>query len=414
MKRPTRLVPLLALLSLPALIFATRAPAAETTVRTANANVEAPAAFDNKTNDFISQAEFDANRAVFEEEEGIEEGLGPIFNHTSCRNCHLNPVTGGPSQIFELRAGHFNGTNFIPHPGGDLIQENAINAAIQERILEGNEVRTFRTSTNILGDGFVEAVANETLLAIRSAQPSSMRGTALQVEMFEAPGRTRVGRFGWKDQHASLLSFSATAYLAEMGITSPFQPAELTSNGRSVAAFDPVPDPEDDGDDVEAFAAFMRATKAPPPDATLAATTDAINGRTRFGAIGCAVCHVASIVTSPPGNVINGGTFTVPPALGNKTIHPYSDFLLHNVGTGDGIVQTTALPETLPQFTRNIMRTGPLWGVRTHTRLMHDGRAFTFNEAILDHAGQATEVINRYRALSSSQKREIVRFLESL
>ena len=77
-------------------------------------------------------------------------------------------------------------------------------------------------------------------------------------------------------------------------------------------------------------------------------------------------------------------------------------------------MQTTALPETLPQFTRNIMRTGPLWGVRTHTRLMHDGRAFTFNEAILDHAGQATEVINRYRALSSSQKREIVRFLESL
>jgi CxxC motif-containing protein (DUF1111 family) len=414
MKRPTRLPPLLALLALPALAIATSAPAAEDTVTAAAAATEAPAAFDNKTNGFLPQGTFDADRAIFEEEEGIADGLGPIFNHTSCRNCHLNPVSGGPSQVFELRAGHFDGTNFIPHPGGDLIQENAINAAIQERVLEGNEVRTFRTSTNILGDGFVEAVTNETLLAIRSAQPSSVRGTALQVDMFEAPGKTRVGRFGWKDQHASLLSFSATAYLAEMGITSPFQPHELTSAGRSVAAFDSVPDPEDDGEDVDAFAAFMRATKAPPPDATLAATADAINGRKRFSDIGCAVCHVASIVTSPVGNVINGGTFTVPAPLANKTIHPYSDFLLHNVGTGDGIVQTTALPDTLPQFTRNIMRTAPLWGVRTHTRLIHDGRAFTFNEAILDHAGQATDAVNRYRALSAAQKREIVRFLESL
>jgi CxxC motif-containing protein (DUF1111 family) len=378
------------------------------------APAEAPAAFDNVTNGFTPQAQFDADRAVFEEEEGPADGLGPIFNHTSCRNCHFNPVSGAVSQILELRAGHFDGSKFIPHPGGDLIQENAIDARIQERVLEGNEVRTFRTSTNILGDGFLEAVANETIEAIRAAQPSSMRGTILRVTMFEAPGRDRIGRFGWKNQHASLLSFSAGAYLAEMGITSPFAPQEESSAGRSVAPFDKVPDPEDDGEDVEAFARFMRSTKAPPPDPTLSLTTDALNGKKRFSDIGCAVCHVATIVTSPPGNVINGGAFTVPPALGTKAIHPYTDMMLHNIGTSDNIVQTTALPETLPQFTRTVMRTAPLWGVRTHTRLLHDARAFTFNEAILDHAGQATSVTNSYRALSSTQKREIVRFLESL
>jgi hypothetical protein len=131
----------------------------------------APAAFDGKTNGFTTQAQFDADRAIFEEAEEADEGLGPIFNHNSCRACHLNPVTGGPSQIFEVRAGHFDGSKFIPHPGGDLIQDNAIDPRIQERVLDGNEVRTFRVSTNTLGAGFVEAISNDTLLAIRAAQP---------------------------------------------------------------------------------------------------------------------------------------------------------------------------------------------------------------------------------------------------
>jgi len=86
----------------------------------------------------------------------------------------------------------------------------------------------------------------------------------------EAPDQTRVGRFGWKNSVATLLSFSAGAYLFEMGITSPLQPREQTSLGRSVAFADTVADPEDTGgeeghgEDVEAFTRFMRSTKAPP------------------------------------------------------------------------------------------------------------------------------------------------------
>ena len=193
-----------------------------------------------------------------------------------------------------------------------------------------------------------------------------------------------------------------------MGITTPFLPTENTSNGNSVAQYDTVPDPEDDGADVFIFADFMRATKAPPRDEALAATPDAQIGSQLFDQIGCAICHVRNIVTAPPGTVINGGTFTVPPALGNKRIHPFSDFLLHDVGTGDGIVQNG------PQSTRNKLRTPPLWGMRTRNRLMHDGESLTRNEAILRHAGEATSVINNYRALSNTNTNRLITFLNSL
>src|SRR6185503_11784902 len=280
---------------------------------------DAPAGFDDLTNGLVSQAQFDLDRETFEERETIDDGLGPVYNAQACAECHQNPVTGAISQITELRAGHFDGFSFLNHAGGSLINDRAINAGIQERVLGGNEVRTFRTSLNTLGDGFVECIDSNTLLAILNSQPFGMRGQFIQVPVLEANNVLRGGRFGWKNQHASLVSFSADAYLNEMGITSPLQPTENTSNGNSVAAFDTVTDPEDDGTDVQAFARFMRATKAPPRDTALAATFDAQQGDILFNQIGCNTCHVRSIVTAPAGTAINGGAFVVPTALGNKT-----------------------------------------------------------------------------------------------
>ena len=369
---------------------------------------DAPAGFDNRTNGFLTQAQFDAARAVFEEREGDDDGLGPVYNAQSCVECHQNPVAGGISQVTELRAGHFNGTSFVDHPGGSLINDRALHPDIQERVLGGNEVRTFRTSLNTLGDGFVEAISNTTLQNLAASQPAALRGTIVNVPVLEAGGALRVGRFGWKNQHASLLSFSADAYLNEMGITSPLQPQENTSAGRSVADFDEVPDPEDQGEDVQLFADFMRSTKAPPPDAALAATVDAQQGAVLFNQVGCNVCHTPRIVTAPAGTLINGGAFTVPAALGNRAIRPFGDFLLHDVGTGDGIVQNGG------QATRNMVRTAPLWGVRTRGRLMHDGDTLNRNESILRHAGQATSVINSYRGLTTNQKNQLITFLNSL
>jgi CxxC motif-containing protein (DUF1111 family) len=369
---------------------------------------EAPAGFDNQTNGMVDQATHEADMEVFAEQEFIEDGLGPVYNAQSCGECHQNPVVGAISQVTELRAGHFNGATFVEHPGGSLINDRAINANFQERVLAANEVRTFRASLNTLGDGFVEAIDSNTIVAIANAQPAGLRGTFIQVPVLEAGNALRGGRFGWKNQHASLISFSADAYLNEMGITSPLQPTENTSNGNSIASIDTVPDPEDDGEDIEIFARFMRATKAPPRDTALAATADAVAGSNLFNAIGCNICHVRDIVTSPPGTAINGGDFTIPAALGNKRIHPFSDFLLHNVGTGDGIVQNGG------QSTRNQVRTPPLWGMRSRGRLGHDGETVNRNEMILRHFGQANPVINNYLLLSDTQKNQLITFLNSL
>jgi CxxC motif-containing protein (DUF1111 family) len=390
-------------------VFSILAAALMVTVAfTQSGPAEAPTGFDDQTNGFVNQTQFDADRAVFEERETIDDGLGPVYNAQACAECHQNPVTGALSQVTELRAGHFDGLLFVSHPGGSLINDRAIDPSIQERVLGGNEVRTFRTSLNTLGDGFVECIDSNTLAAISSRQPLGMRGQFIQVPVLEANNQLRGGRFGWKNQHASLLSFSADAYLNEMGITSPLQPTENTSNGHPVEAFDKVPDPDNDGADVEAFARFMRATKAPPRDDVLAATSDAQRGDQLFTLIGCDVCHVRSITTAPAGTVINQGAFTVPPALGSRTIHPFGDFLLHNVGTGDGIVQNGGAS------TRNKVRTAPLWGMRTRDRLMHDGESLTRNEAILRHAGEAGPVIFNYRNLSSADKNALITFLNSL
>jgi len=377
---------------------------------------EAPAGFDNETNGLLTQAEFDVVLETFEEREDEDEGLGPVYNAQSCAECHQNPVSGGTSQITELRVARLSGGIFYSDPpGGSLINDRAIHPDIQERVRGADNLSTPRSSLNLLGDGFVEAISNSTLEAIRASQPSFARGTLVAVPVLEAGGNLRYGRFGWKNQQATLLSFSADAYLNEMGITSPLQPTENSSYGASVAAFDEVPDPEDEataeapfGEDAEAFATFMRATKVPPRDDVLAATFDAQVGETLFSQIGCDLCHIPSIQTAAPGTVINGGALTVSAALGDKIIHPYSDFLLHDVGTNDPIIMNGGVG------TFNMVRTPPLWGLRTRARMLHDLSTLTRNNTILAHFGEANPVINNYIFLSTNQKNQLITFLNTL
>jgi CxxC motif-containing protein (DUF1111 family) len=379
---------------------------------------EAPTGFDNKTNDpsgtFCSQAEMDATRATFEAAELFTDGIGPVFNNTSCVSCHQNPffATGTGSQVTELRAGHFNGISFVDHPGGSLINDRATNVSIQEHILSGNEVQTLRLTLSLAGDGFVEAIDSNVLAAIAAAQPAAQRGTVIQVPVLEAAGNNRVGRFGWKNQHSSLLSFAADAYINEMGITNRLISTENTSNGTVVqgnATFDGKADPagvgEDDENDIDEFTQFMRCLKAPPRGPITAAVT---RGQTNFNNAGCAVCHVGSINTVAPGSVINGGAFTVPASLGDKTIHPFSDFLLHNVNTGDGIVQNGG------QGTRLQVRTAALWGMSARTRFMHDGASLTAAAAITRHGGQAAASVTAFNNLGASGQADLFAFLFSL
>jgi CxxC motif-containing protein (DUF1111 family) len=446
---------------------------------------EAPAAFDRQTNDpnFLPQGDpipkfprekpapgtFASDEFIFGIVDEKEDGLGPVYNAQSCRECHQNPVPGAISQVTEMRAGHndVNG-NFIDAPGGSLINDRAIDTKVQERVpplytagIVGNgppiaaeeTVRTFRTSLNVHGDGFVEAIPNGTLLAIANAQADAsdtqVQGQTIAVPVLEANFQSnrdcadpnaacvrRIGRFGWKDQIPSLLSFSGDAYLNEIGITNFLIINENTSLGRFVGFgtnFDTVPDDtpcdeplpncsscpcaEDKERDVDAFTEFMRATKAPPQDKDIQHdarfVADIEAGREIFVnmpgmAYSCSVCHVPAILTARPPTAINGGKFNVPNNLGFKIIRPFCDFLLHDIGTGDGIVQNGG------QTTRTKLRTAPLWGVRTRTRLMHDGESLTFREAILRHQGEAAEVTAHFQLLTEQQKRQLIMFLESL
>ncbi len=388
--------------------------------------LEAPTGYDSRTNGFLKQGppyetidednvmplrSFNEGRFTYEEVENNSDGLGPTYNAQSCAACHQSVATGGASQIAEHRTGRVVDGQFFESLGGSLIQSRATSPEIVERVAPEDDVRTFRMSTSTLGDGFVECIANSTILSIRNGQPSAMRGDAPLVPVLEGDGSARLGRFGWKDQHASLESFSADAYLNEMGITSILFPEENTSSGKYVGygtEYDRVPDPEDTGVDVLAFANFMRSTKAPNRGAI---TAEVLAGEQLFNQVGCAVCHVPSIQTAAPGTKINGGSFMVPAALGNKIIHPYSDFLLHNIGTGDGI---PILPQPEYASTAPQIRTAPLWGLRTRNRLMHDGLSFTRQEAIQRHAGQATDATNAYNALTIAEQNQLIAFLDSL
>src|SRR5437762_13610434 len=255
---------------------------------------EAPTGFDNKTNGMVDDATHAADQERFDEVEGVTEGLGPLYNAQSCRECHQNPTSGGASQISELRVGHrgkdgrFRNADIaisrgkVVIAGRTLVNDRAIcpsaafpDSEIQERVPDTETIRTTRASLSLLGDGLVEAVADETLIEIARAQRRSTRGTirgqALYVPILEAPGETRIERLGWKDQHASLLSFSADAYLNEMGITSRLFLDEVTTLCNTASETHNTSDSSGLAD-IDRFTRFLRATKAPARDTVLAAT----------------------------------------------------------------------------------------------------------------------------------------------
>jgi CxxC motif-containing protein (DUF1111 family) len=413
-------------------------------------STEAPTGFDNKSNGVTDDVTHQADQTKFDEVEQLSDGLGPLYNAQSCRECHQSPVSGAASQVTELRVGHQGPDGHFSNPeipiahgteviaGRSLVNDRAIcpNAAfpnneIQERVPETETIRTFRLSLNLLGDGFVEAVADQTLIDLAQQQCKSSHrkicGQILQVPIVEAPGQMSVGRFGWKDQHASLLSFAADAYLNEMGITNRLQPDEVTKLCNTASEPNDTPGP-DGLSDIDHFARFIRATKAPARDPELANSMAAKKGNGLFDKIGCATCHVETLTTAPAGTKLNGGTFTIPVALGSITFHPYGDFLMHDVGTGDGILQATRehygnkvfqmmsgyLSKQDFESSRNKIRTAPLWGVRLRPRLMHDGASLTLRDAILRHRGEASHVSQQFDKLKRDEQEAIIQFLKSL
>ena len=292
---------------------------------------EAPAGFDTptlaehagsrSTSNGIEEPPGDTSaldQQIYEQIHDVNSGLGPVFNGRACAECHQNPVSGGASQFTELRVGHRDANGNFVNPtvpindganaisGRSIINDRALIPQAQEHVPVTEDVRTLRAALYTLGDGFVEAIDDSTLLAIAENQPEvsagRIHGEAIQVPVLEAPGQTRVGRFGWKDQHSSLLSFIGDAYLNEMGVTNRLRPKDTTTVGKTTS------DPEDIPDrlglaDIDHFAQFVRGTKVPPRDAVLATSAAGQAGQVLFEEIHCDTCHIESIITAPAGTV---------------------------------------------------------------------------------------------------------------
>jgi CxxC motif-containing protein (DUF1111 family) len=350
------------------------------------------------------RAAFAAGLAEFEDEDTPASGLGPVFNNVSCVACHSTPAPGGASTILETRFGRLVNGQFDPLTalGGSLLQDKAIDPTAQEVIPAEANIVAKRMTTPLFGAGLIEAIPDSTIVLnalIPRADGISGRASIITDV---ASGRLRVGRFGWKAQQATLLAFAGDAYLNEMGITNRFFPHENAPNGNAalLTQYDTVADPEDVVDpatgksDIDLFADFMRLL-APPP--TVPLTFAAKAGKSLFSQIGCSNCHTPAMTT---------GSNAVA-ALDRRTVALYSDLLLHDMGAlGDGIAQSAAQPRE--------MRTAPLWGLRARASYLHDGRAATVDAAIVLHDGEAAITRNRYTALSSAQKQQLLLFLGSI
>jgi Di-haem oxidoreductase, putative peroxidase len=408
---------------------------------------------------------FAAGQSNFKEIDEIPK-LGPVFNGVSCAACHSQPAIGGaglfineirvrnnsapgPVHIFAadnmLRLGPQRqgdtaifGAGLAGEPVGCQItapgcqlsacqKEEAARTTFRWNLpvcdptsvsfASGGNCAVGRAANPTFGLGLVEAVSNQTLIDLASSEPPSVRGT---VRMVTEYGQTRVARFGWKDDHATLRGFSADAYLNEMGVTNPDAQNEVskcaldqTQFGVPLQTSEGVEDPADaDGRaDIDRFTDFMRAL-APPP--RLPQSESANAGAALFSQAGCDGCHTTDLTTdSNPASFIpptSGGvpiTDTLNSTLADNTFHPYSDFLLHDMGSlGDGITSDSAGP--------TMMRTAPLWGLRAKTVYLHDGRAHDIPSAIALHDGQGKAAAAAFSALSPDEQQNLVDFLGTL
>ncbi len=357
----------------------------------------------------ITAEEFELFRLGLEdflEVEDAAEGLGPVFNGRSCALCHSIPAIGGSGTVMEPRAGilHEDG-RFEELPGGSNFQMFSLPIhSIQAGIPPEANVVALRKSLALFGNGLVEAVPDETLIALEDPDDSDgdgISGRAARI-LDRGSGEVRVGRFGWKAQQSSLFTFGAEAYRDEMGITNVLFPREACPYGvdcELLELIDPAPDPEDVVDittglrGVDNFANFLRLL-GPPTRGEI--SPEVLLGEQIFRSLRCHSCHVESLETGLASS----------PALSFKRFFPYADFLLHEVGTGDGIGQADAQP--------NEIRTVPLWGVRFRGPFLHDGRASNLEEAILMHGVEAERSRVAFEALSDEQTRALLAFLKSL
>ena len=332
-------------------------------------------------------------------------------NGDSCTACHAFPAEGGSSRITVTRAGNSKNGKYYPAKNGGILHTRG-----DDPIHGNTNIRGLRISLSLFGDGYVEAVSDIEFRQIALSQTSKSRGKVHGEIVYVSPqetgrGSKSIGRFGWKAQHASILDATADALLNELGIPNRIYPARAEGNTRGIAiAQDASGSPSDELDEM---VDFVRNTEPVAPDPERSTAEWSRAGSQIFDRIGCSLCHVRTLKTAPAGTKMKGSNIVVSEASGDKEIHPFSDYLLHDVGTGDGIVQNVR-PEDYDDRTANKFRTAPLWGVRFRSWLMHDGKSVTYHQAIMRHGGEASDVVHNYVRLSPVEKEQLRLFLDSL
>ncbi|MEA2337347.1 MAG: hypothetical protein QOE82_1354 [Thermoanaerobaculia bacterium] len=351
-------------------------------------------------------ASFNSGRGSFNRDATPATGLGPVFNDRSCNVCHNVPAIGGGSNRLVTRFARRVGGVFDPltELGGSLLQDRGLGAGIgsqhnfiPEVVPAQATIVVRRRTTPLFGLGLVDATPDADFVALAAMQAARGDGVAGRVNMTDniRAGTKTVGRFGWKAQVPTLFQFAGDALVNEMGITTPDFPNETCPQGNCAELiFNPAPGINDPGVGPLTITDFMSLLAAPQRGPQ---TADSIAGEQIFETIGCSACHVATLTT---------GSSAIP-SLDHKTYHPYSDFLLHDMGTlGDGLEMASS--------TGTEMRTEPLWGLRFINRYLHDGRATTLEQAIAEHAGQAAGSRDRFATLAADAKAKLVAFLRSL
>jgi CxxC motif-containing protein (DUF1111 family) len=405
---------------------------------------------------------FAAARDNFAAVEEIEDGVGPVFNERACGNCHTTPVIGGSGAQIERRFGEFvNGVFY----GYDQAQDNqggtlrqlfsngtyqsgnvSCTIPVEKEPRSATVHNVGRRTLPLFGLGLVDAIPDGFFDFLAAIEPSAQRGTVLRaIPQFpdvrdpnQSLTRTRVARFGIKDQQTNLVSFAGDAYLNEMGISTqscfkgksilafaadnqsnnvhpkagcndgdlaPAQPAgnplvpQFTDDAVGSCIEDGAPISEVQ-DDLANFLLFMERIAPPPQD-----LSDPIGlgvGAIEFAGAGCVNCHFPGPFVTPSAP-FNG----VP---GNTAFFPFSDFLVHDMGSlgdqignsGDSVAKTRQ------------MRTAPLWGARFNTQFLHDGRAKSVRAAILAHDGQGKAARDAFAALSSFDQGLLIKFVNSI
>jgi CxxC motif-containing protein (DUF1111 family) len=378
------------------------------------------------------------------------DGLGPLFNRVSCSGCHTKDGRGqppaddkGPMDSMLLRislpgTGPHGGP--LPVPGyGDQLSERGLPglpaeglAHIEQMTVNGQygdgegytlqkpvyriEQAAYgplppdlqisaRVAPQMIGLGLLEAVPDNTLLALADPEDSDGDGISGRVNRVwnAATGAYAVGRFGWKAGQTDLTNQNAGAAIGDIGLTNPLHPRENCSVGQAACITSAT------GKDIDLSTEFLEkltlytASLAVPAQRN-AGDAATMQGQTLFKDMGCASCHVPTLKSGPHKL----------PEASHQTFHPFTDLLLHDMGE--------ALADNRPEFAASghEWRTPPLWGlgllplVNGHQRLLHDGRADGFAEAILWHGGEAEASKEAFRTAPKNQREALIAFLNSL